>query len=321
LGEKEKLSRKDIPKYLETQVQPIENEAWIELRIGHYKEAFELYKQEYGLYLQAEKRENRSLHKGNPLHLAGVCLFWMGDFENSVNLFLLAYCEDVLSEPLGKEDSADRSPACSVLRDTYVIDLSFLTVLKKYARKAKTANVPIQKSQETLLSQGLKEIGTNETNILTDLCQATKEQLERRSLDPIIADWPSRVFIGGAFRELPRLRDIQEAVIRLNYNPILTHEVQGAEQSVHHHNLMLLHTCKYAIFEVTLLEGQLMEIERTTDYGIIPLLVCAASEESDDSRVKLSAMLETAGFKIRGYRDIAHLRTIISEYLTAKKQA
>ncbi|MGD6810412.1 MAG: hypothetical protein ACQCN3_12000 [Candidatus Bathyarchaeia archaeon] len=310
--------RSDLPRYLIKEIQPIEREAWVKLRIGHYEEALQLYSDEYQLFQRAQARENRSLHKADPLYWAGICKYWQREFESSIGYFLLAYCEDVLSASTGDEDNSDRLPACNVLRDTYLIDLTFLRLIKVNANNLKkTCLIPLEPNK--LLLKSLENTGVTADNLLA-LCQSTQEQLQASSLDSIIANWPTRVFIGGSFRELPRLRDIQGIVIRLNFNPILTHEVKGTEQSIHHHNLMLLHTCKYAIFEVTRPEGQLMEIERTRDYDILPLLVCSSMDETDESRVKLSDMLETAGFTIHGYRDTTHLSKIICEYLKPPSQ-
>jgi hypothetical protein len=39
--------RSDLPRYLIKEIQPIEREAWVKLRIGHYEEALQLYSDEY----------------------------------------------------------------------------------------------------------------------------------------------------------------------------------------------------------------------------------------------------------------------------------
>lgn len=312
-------NRREFPKYLIRNIQPIEKEAWVKIRTGDYQQALDLYANEYGLIQRAQNRERRTLHKADPLYMAGICLYWMRKFEASIGDFLLAYCEDILSAFLGDEDNSDRLPACNVLRDTYRIDLTFLRLLKTNAQNLKKSN-SVPADPGVLLIDSIQNTGIDSKNLLA-LCEVTETELQTRSLDPIIANWPTRVFIGGSFRELPRLRDIQGIVIRLNFNPILTHEVQGTEQSIHHHNLMLLHTCKYAIFEVTRPEGQLMEIERTKDYDIHPLLVCSSMDATDESRVKLTDMLETAGFPIHGYRDGYHLAEIIKTYLASEDSA
>lgn len=74
---------------------------------------------------------------------------------------------------------------------------------------------------------------------------------------------------------------------------------------------MYLHTCKFAIFEVTSPGGQLMEIERAEDYTIIPLILC--TEYAADG---LTQMIQTAGLVIKTYRDVDRdILPIIRDYL------
>jgi hypothetical protein len=221
--------------------------------------------------------------------------------------FLWAYCEDVLSADQGQEDNQDRAPACEVLRRTFLIDLTFLRTIKylSYFRKA-SGDIP--RNPNEILNSALEEHNIAQEDLFT-LCQATEEMLGRRPLDPLIAAWDRRVFIGGPFNNMARLRDIQEVIIRLNYAPVFTQEVVGANQMVHHHNLMLLHTCRYAIFEITGYRGQLMEIERTRDYEIEPLLLYSSEDfEVQNVPEYVSAMLRTyPGAIIRNYRDTPQL--------------
>jgi len=313
-AEPQPLIRTNLPPYLLEQIAPIEREAIVQLRMGRYAEAEELYRTELGRFVEAEGRERRSLHKGTPYHQIGVCLYLRGVFNDSLENFLLAYCEDALSAETGQEDNQDRAPACNVLRSTFVIDLTFLGAIKRIAHRAKTdGEIPLDPNE--ILSAALEEHAIDRANIL-NLLMLEAGNLGARPLDPIVAAWQRRVFIGGQFNDIARLRDIQEEVIRLNYDPVLTDEVVGVDQLVHHHCLMLLHTCRFAIFEVTNNAGQLIELERARDYEIQPLVLYSSrNREELNPPPYISAMVRSAGFNIRNYRDSAQLRERIGEYL------
>lgn len=304
--------RYNFPIELQVQILPIEAEAWVHLRMGRYSLAESLYRKILQLLLQHQETQGRALHKGAPLHQLGLSLYFQGEYENSIKYFLLAYSEDALSAEHGQEDNIDRSPACKILRERFLIDLTFLRRIKKISAERKE-NLDSPRDPNEILREAIERASANEANLL-GLCNVSKQELSRRPMHPVLAFWARKVFIGGAFTDLARLRDIQETVIRLDYEPVLTEEFGVPDELIHHHNLMLLHTCKYAIFEVSRPAGQLLEIERTRDYRIEPLLVYSSRGEKELPG-HLSAMLRTAGFDIRGYRDTVELREIITQYL------
>lgn len=303
--------RYKIPNDLKIRIAPIEREAWIHLRMGRYDRAEALYRSELELFGKSEEKEGRSLHKGAPLHQLGLVFYFKKEFERSVRNFLLAYCEDTLSAESGQEDGADGSPACRILRDRFLIDLTFLRRIKEVSAEKKSKE-EFPANPNDILKEAVNRHGADEANLL-ELCRSSEEALKQMPIDPILYLWPRKVFIGGPFIDLARLRDIQELVIRLGFEPVLTEESGIPEELIHHHNLMMLHSCKYAIFEVSRPAGQLIEIERTRDYGIRPLLVYSSTGEEIPKHV--SAMLRTAGFDLKGYRDTIELGELIADYL------
>jgi len=283
--------------------------------MGRYGRAEALYKRELELFAESQKKENHSLHKGAPLHQVGLVFYFKKQFERSARFFLWAYCEDTLSADFRREDNADGSPACKILRDRFLIDLTFLRRIKEISAEKKAKN-KFPADPNEVLKEAVKRQGADGENLLK-LCRSSEEALSYMPIDPILYLWPRKVFIGGSFTDLARLRDIQEFVIRLGFEPVLTEESGIPEELIHHHNLMLLHSCKYAIFEVSKPAGQLIEIERTRDYGITPLLVYSSTGEKIPKH--LSAMLRTAGFDLKGYRDTIELGDLIAEYLKKKE--
>ncbi len=89
----------------------------------------------------------------------------------------------------------------------------------------------------------------------------------------------SRVFLGGSYHqeERSRLAGIKDEIKKAGYEPVVADEVQlENEGDIHHETMVLLHSCRLAIFELSQLSGALMEIERVPDYGINALVLFAA---------------------------------------------
>jgi hypothetical protein len=89
-------------------------------------------------------------------------------------------------------------------------------------------------------------------------------------------------------------------------------DVYMIEKDIHHHTLLLLHTCKWAIFDVNVPAGQLMEIERTLDYVLVVYKI------SESASTHISFMIKTytnPRIKFEGYRDLEELKNLIIRYL------
>jgi hypothetical protein len=87
------------------------------------------------------------------------------------------------------------------------------------------------------------------------------------------------------------------------------------EQDIHHHTLLLLHTCKWSIFDVNTPAGQLMGIERSLDYENEVLVVY---NDSEDAATHISFMLKTYAnprIRFKGYRDTEELKKLVINFL------
>ena len=78
--------------------------------------------------------------------------------------------------------------------------------------------------------------------------------------------------------------------------------------------LEVLKECSYAIFEVTFSNGHLMEIERTKDFNLKPILVYQIPKHGKKPTV--TSMLLTSNFTKKGYRNFDELRIIINSFLS-----
>jgi len=64
--------------------------------------------------------------------------------------------------------------------------------------------------------------------------------------------WEKRVFVGGNYLEQKAIVDlVEEIVLRLGFVPVVMAETLIPPGKTHHHSLMMLHTCRYAVIDVS----------------------------------------------------------------------
>jgi len=137
-----------------------------------------------------------------------------------------------------------------------------------------------------------------------------------------------RVFIGGDYNHMPDLRKIAKIVEDINFIPIIAHDCDVDLSRIHDEDLRLVHDCKYAIFEVSSPAGQLMELERTIDYGTISYVFYKQRSETDlTPPPTVSSMVKTLLNKMErwqqgyliGYLTDDELKNIIQRVLRGLK--
>ena len=129
--------------------------------------------------------------------------------------------------------------------------------------------------------------------------------------------YENRVFIGGNYDLMVNLKEIKKYVRENGFQPILAYDFNVPRDRIHDYDLLLLHNCKYAIFDVTYPAGELMEIERTRDYGTIVLIVYQIRDpEHLEPPSQITSMVTTSGYPMRGYSSFDELREIITEWFT-----
>jgi hypothetical protein len=89
----------------------------------------------------------------------------------------------------------------------------------------------------------------------------------KHSIDKIPGSFATRVFVGGAYDDLPTLREIGKHVKRRGYVPIVPYDFELPRANadplldIHDMDILLLHNCRVAIFELSLAAGQYNEVE------------------------------------------------------------
>jgi hypothetical protein len=302
----------DAPRFRE-----IEQGALLALYQERYDEAVELYQQAYDLLLGLQRQLERGIHKGTVLYNLGIAVLGRHQRFASRQAFshiLLAYIEDTLGTPFDSEEDADRAPAGRFLIDGFVIQLRFLREIKAISRaiKRNADNWLHAYDPNDVLRQVLRVFRTNYQRIL-ELCQRRDVVLGPA---PLLFPQPpeQRVFLGLNYDTSAHLiPEMRLAVIQRGLTPVLMRDViVPPGGNVHNVSLLLLHTCSSAIFDITHPAGQFMEIERAGDYGIRVLLV---RSEPVGHPPNISAMIRALGYPIGTYRDMAHLRQLIIDFL------
>ena len=141
-----------------------------------------------------------------------------------------------------------------------------------------------------------------------------------------VGAYRSRVFVGGSYHleERSRLAEIKSEVVKAGYIPIVADEVQLENAGdIHHETMVLLHSCRLAIFEMSRPSGALMEIERVADYGTQTLILFSAPKQVEYTG---SRMLSTfvsehrSSIQMRSYLQPSAAKRIVKQWLARKKK-
>ncbi|MBI2908645.1 MAG: hypothetical protein HYX92_13465 [Chloroflexi bacterium] len=268
-----------------------------------YKKVLELLKED-------EKGQQERIHKGAPYHYLGLTyLLGYKKPAEALEYFIKAYIEDVLSQKEGTEDAADAGPAATILKNEFQLDSKFQDELKWAARQCKAEGAKIWDSS-TLLSL-VKDFPKDAASLLRH--KHAQEPEMKSSVDDPPGSWEKRVFIGGDYLRHSRLVDIKQVVLEEDFAPIVAKEFAIPEGLTRHHTLLLLHYCRLAIFEVTTNAGQLTEIERLSDYEVIPLFLYDGESHPQISKMVISHHLFEK--RSRGYRDTGELQQAVRDFL------
>ena len=315
---------RQIPLRMLDEVRRLEINGLIALHGERFSEAKEFFEKEYHLFFDAQSVENRPIHKGAPLHNLGLVFFYLGEVDKSVRHFLLAYVEDTLNAGYDQEDEADRSPAAVMLRDVFLIRLKILSEIKSASLKIKQeGHWNEARDPGEILRNVVTKLGFN-IDQLSRLCGRIPEK------GKMVVGFPQpkelRVFIGTNYDvNIGVIPLVKEGVTLKNlatgrgYVPITVLDVIVPPNATHDVSLLLLHTCGYAIVDVSHPGGQYVEIERIRDYGIAPsnvLLVRQATKPIDPEHPPhVSEMVSTLGYNIKYYFDPRELIAITQAFL------
>lgn len=138
---------------------------------------------------------------------------------------------------------------------------------------------------------------------------------EKSPPDNLPGRFDDRVFIGGNYDNMVLLRKIKKVVAAVGYTAILPRDdVAVPLQDVHDWDLRILHNCRFAIFEVSVPAGELMEIERVRDYGTQALLIYQSREAGPPEHI--TKMIRTCKLPLKGYFSDEELPPMIKDFFS-----
>lgn len=284
------------------------------IQAGKYEGAFEAYEELYKLLLTKQPLGGR-YHKGYPLHNMGYILLLQGKQNEALHYFTLAYVEDLLSENKGEEDKADQTPAGRALLQAYLIKEELLRRLKRIVQEKKERSCVVSDPEKVL--KELAQLKDPQT-FVASMAEAQPEVPKvKRQPGNFEKGWHERVFVGGSYKEIAIINRIKKHIASKGYEPVVASDFETPPDLIHHHSLMLLHACKYAIFDLSQEAGQLMEIERVRDYEVGTMAVYQAIQGQPPRITEmLKSALKSRDIPLKSYEDTEkELRAHIDSFL------
>ncbi len=145
-----------------------------------------------------------------------------------------------------------------------------------------------------------------------------RPQIEQQ-LD-VVSPKDKRVFIGGSYRNIAVLRYIAKLVNDFNdFKAILPIDLpklskDSYDHLIHDVSMEYLQGCSYAIFEVSLSDGHLMELERASNIVGLNVLLVFQQRKTDDEPI-ITRMVLSTKFDKKAYENFSQLIKIIGDYL------
>jgi len=224
---------------------------------------------------------------------------------------VLAYIEDLLSAEI--ESEADSTPAGRTLLMGYRISPEFLQPLKQKVIQLKNEGRIPTRPEEVII-----ELGKSETAYYKDIEGKVTVKPKRHQLRKFAefnSEWGKRVFLGGSSGLNPIIEAMRDTVERLGYDPVVAIDFDMPEQmTIYHKCLTLLHSCKYAIFDLSEQAGQLMELERAPDYGVQTLIVCPKNKQESVTQM-LKSVLDYRDIRYNSYDKFEEMHGIFCDFL------
>lgn len=307
-----------LPPEYEEEVNKASIKYTFNMKLGKYPYALKIAQKLYKKMLVWQNRGGGRFHKGYPLHNIGYTLFHQGKPDDALEFFLLAYIEDLISAD--NEDEADFTPAGKTLILGYKYDRKILESLKKLVAFSKEHGETIFGPERILdklkKTPDVTKVKYEDKYDVQGVIEVKPKKLKIRTLRDFGSDWDERVFIGGS-GELSIIIDLIKKIIeKLGYDPIVANEFQEYKDlTIYHKCLLLLHSSKYAVFDLSDTRGQMDELERTTDYGVKTLIILSKGKEKYLSQM-VTSKLEYRNLSYETYKDEQQMEEIISNFLS-----
>jgi len=317
---------RELPPELVNQFQQMEQEAFSYLVAGNFEEAAGIYERQYDILKIKEQQlpEGEKYHKGGPLYNWGISLLYQSKILLGFQKIALAYIEDLLDS--SDITNAFEAPAYKTLQSYPLISNEFKERLKELANNRRVQNRVPRNPEEIMQeypTEGYADLSASFTINNIEENPITIKQLEPQIQNQLGAHGPKekRVFVGGSYRNIALLRYIAYQIVQ-NFNdfkailpidlPKLTNE--SYDHLIHDVSMEYLKGCSFAIFEVSITNGHLMEIERARDIEDLKVVLVFQKTKPEDEPT-ITRMVLTTNYRKIGYRNLAELTKEIGHVL------
>lgn len=287
--------------------------------------AFSQGTRESTLLLEAEAETGLPIHKGAPLYNLGMALIATKEELEGLKNIVSALVEDLISEESEKIVGA---PAWQFLLSRGVPEgqLGHIGEFVTQSIRGKEDALHTDAVVQSLFEDLRQYFGEQEDEMKAGA--VPPEGILQAYDISISGSFDDRVFVGGSYRNIALLRKICDIIGDMHkqkFMPILVAELTSgkdvADEDIHHLCMRILDECRHAVFEVSVPDGALMEIEHChqmnlDDPGTVKVvLLWQARTEEQEERPPISAMLMTREFERNPYTSLDNLRFKIEEFL------
>ena len=286
------------------------------IMMGEFGPALKIVKDLYDKMLDWQSKYNLRFHKGYPIHNIGYTLFLQKEYLEARRYFILAYIEDLLSAD--EEEEADSTPAGQTLLLGYSFGPELLNILKRKVKELKEeGRIPLRPEEVVQELQASKP----DYKDVEGKVAVIKKEAPLKPFTVFEKEWEKRVFVGGTIGLRFIIEKVADIVSELDYEPIVCHQVvtpQEMERDIRSKCLVLLHCCKYAIFDLAEQKGQLVEIDRAPEYGVLTLVVWPDTKEKEVTEM-LKSLVNRQQINSNSYKKFPEdVKTIVQEFLEAQ---
>jgi hypothetical protein len=321
------MEKVPLPPELVEKSERMEREAYSHLVAGNFAQAENIYREQYLLFESEEQklRANQKYHKGGPLHNWGISLLFQNRLLEGFNKITLAYIEDLLDFPTIEE--AFNAPAYKTLKSYPLISGEFLVSIKEIAENRRRERSEPRNPQEILDSlhtAGVPDLSSKLTPEETTKTPMTIKQM-REIIKGILEGGGTkkrRVFVGGNYKNIALLRYIKSLVEEIDdFKGILpidlpTLSSDKFDHLIHDMSIECLKNCAYAIFEVSVSDGHLMEIEwANSRKALRNRILLVYQQTAPNAKPPITRMVLTTRLKKWSYKDFKELQQKIRQFL------
>lgn len=221
-----------------------------------YPRALNIYTLMRDLMLDWQEKHKERIHKGVPYHMIGLTLSYMGE-KKALWEFLYAFTEDVITEKLGIKPVSEERMAYLVLTKHWSVPEETLASLKE--RLQSFEEVPLQ--PEKTLKEALEDLSLNIESIAKFPPPEERSIKKYRDLDDVPGPYSKRVFLGGNYDNMVLIRKVEKIIRDCDFEPVVAIDFSVRPDQIYTFDRKLVELCPQAVFEVTMGDGHLIEIE------------------------------------------------------------